>query len=144
VAIGEQVDVVSVGDEQGADETVIYIVLSVAMFALFAFHEWRFRTGWRMSKRPSRAELTRDLYITLLYTALPNMYLTACAAILLTMTKLLGTEGHGVLMKAIVVFLFLALVGSGIWAAKEFRKPTERRTPSWLRADPWFRDSFGQ
>lgn len=123
---------------------MIYLILCVAMFALFTFQHWRFRTGWQMSKRSSRTESTRDLYITLLYTALPNMVVTACAAILLTMTKLFGTEGHGVLLKAVVVFLFVALVCSGIWGAKEFRHPTERRTPSWLRTDPWFRDSFGR
>jgi hypothetical protein len=114
------------------------------MFALFASQQWRFRTGWQMDKRSPRTELTRDLYITLLYTALPNMLVTGCAAILLTMTQLFGTEGHGVLLRAVVVFLFLAMVGSGVWAAKEFRNPTFRRTPDWLRADPWYRESQGR
>jgi hypothetical protein len=80
----------------------------------------------------------RDINIALLYMALPSAILTATGGVFLLVYEYIGAHTDSMLHKAAAICVAVLFIGSGGWAAKEFLRPTKRRTPQWLRSDPWY------
>ena len=125
-----------------ATETSIPPIWAVATLVLIcvvlSLSHWRFVTGWSMTQsRLAPRAATRDLVLRLGFAALPGAIACACMA----MSLLIGRLGWDSLDRPWVGVpaLLLGLVGiaSGVWMAKEFYRPTRRRTPRWLANDGW-------
>ena len=99
----------------------------------WGFGHWRFRTGWHLrdgyyDRRPI-AEFT---VITLGYMSLPAMLGSVCFGVL-GLLLAFAPASPGWVYGYCVVAVALLLLGASVWTAKEYFKPTARRTPGWLR-----------
>ena len=108
---------------------------------LFAFFQWRFKSGWQMQTgRLAPRAATRDLVIRLGFTALPGL-IVCLSAVGLFLVALIYDEADPNAVQVLLVLVFATgFFGAGVWLAKEFYRPTQRRTPTWLRQEsggPW-------
>jgi len=123
---------------------VPYALFFGAVFAIGAFNQWRFKTGWQVtSGRMQPTAFVRDVYITLLYTALPMMVVAASGGALFVLTELFEDSRTPVAVQA-VIGLIVVFAGASVWLMKEFLRPTRSRTPTWLRDDPWYNTLRGR
>lgn len=111
---------------------------AVAVFGIgaliLALSHWRFRTGWTMNEQYGSRPKEREFVIMLGYIALPGAIV--CASMLAML--LLGKFAYPTSNEWVgftVMLLFVVAAGSGAWMAKEWFKPSPRRTPDWLRAE---------
>jgi hypothetical protein len=110
-----------------------WVVVFVALTALIlALSHWRFRTGWHMDERYGLGPKSREFVIMLGYISLPGAIGSASTLAMVLLGKLAFlTKNEWVGFFAMV--LVVVALGSFVWMAKEWVKPTRRRTPDWLK-----------
>jgi hypothetical protein len=112
----------------------LYFAFSVFGVIVAALAHWRFRTGWHMRSgfmKPSDAFY--ETYVCLLYAALPTLVAMAGMTGALAFGNLANDHPVGLPVDLFLLSAIVMLAGAA-WATKEFFKPSERRTPDWLRA----------
>lgn len=99
---------------------------------VLALNHWRFRTGWHINEQYGLGPMAREFVIMLGYISLPGAIASASSFAMLLLGKLaFATSNEWVGFSAML--LLVVAMGSFVWMAKEWFKPTERRTPEWLK-----------
>lgn len=108
---------------------------AVAAFGLgaliLALTQWRFRTGWKMNEQYGSRPMEREIAIMLGYIALPGAIASASLFAMLLLGRLAYLKSNEWIGLS-VMLLFVVAAGSGAWMAKEWLKPSRRRTPDWV------------
>ena len=99
---------------------------------ILALNHWRFRTGWHMDERYGLGPTAREFVIMLGYISLPGAIASASSLAMVLLGKLAFATGNAWVGFSAMLLLVVAL-GSGLWMAKEWFKPSRRRTPDWLK-----------
>ena len=107
---------------------VVMIAATIAGF----FNHWRFRTGWHLRDRYQHRPDAKAFVIMLGYAALPAAIAAASMAAMLVMFRAAGSKPTAGLGYPIM-FLAVVTVVSCTWMAKEYFRPSRRRTPDWLK-----------
>lgn len=109
---------------------------AVAAFGLgaliWALTHWRFRTGWKMEEQYGSRPLEREFVIMLGYIALPGAIGSASLFAILLLGKFAYPTSNEWIGFTVMLLAIVSL-GSFVWFAKEWLKPTRRRTPGWLK-----------
>lgn len=116
-----------------APQVPAWVVVFCAVTALIlALSHWRFRTGWHMDERYGLDPMAREFVIMLGYISLPGAIASASTFAMVLLGKLaFATSNEWVGFSAML--LLVVAVGSFVWMAKEWFKPSQRRTPDWLK-----------
>lgn len=108
------------------------VVAFVSAAIWFAFLHWRFATGWQMRHgRLAPRPQTFLLVVSFGYAALPSAIACTAASILLAAGRA-GLPPEGTVRFAFFGVAVVFFAASG-WSIKEFVRPSDRRTPNWLR-----------
>jgi drug/metabolite transporter (DMT)-like permease len=112
---------------------IVFFLLGALVFSL---QHWRFRTGWHMGEQAGDQfygrPWAREFTVMLGYIALPGVIGSVSFALLLLIAQLTTPTSSAVVGYSVMLLAVICL-GSGIWMAKEWLKPTEGRTPDWLK-----------
>lgn len=126
----------STSTSPSTQDKVWCIVIFGAVAIVFAFMQWRFRSGWQMQTGPfAPRAATRELVIRLGFTALPGLFVCLSGVGLFLVALSYDEADPNVVQALLVLVLLLSLLVSGVWLAKEFYRPSGRRTPAWLREE---------
>ena len=110
-----------------------WVVVFFAVTALIlALSHWRFRTGWHMDERYGLGPTAREFVIMLGYISLPGAIASTSLFAMLLLGKLAHPTSNEWVNFSVMLLLVVALC-SGLWMAKEWFKPSRRRTPDWLK-----------
>src|SRR5690348_10027511 len=103
-----------------SDDVWCIVIFGVGAI-LFAFFQWRFKSGWQMrAGRFAPRAATRELVVRLGFTALPGL-IGCLSAVGIFLVALTYDEADPNVVQVLLVLVFGAgFLVSGVWLAKEF------------------------